>query len=106
MLYIYSRIEPYNIFVPIRASEFAYETSFPSVCQIEKQLETLAVRTQKELILLHREGAPLPRHTVRWLNMRSWCSSHHHIQAPKRLFAKKSLTKIVSWMKSGGLARA
>ncbi|XP_043205686.1 neuropathy target esterase sws-like isoform X1 [Amphibalanus amphitrite] len=66
----------------------------PSVGKIEKQLETLAVRTQKELILLHREGAPLPRHTVRWLNMRSWCSSHHHIQAPKRLFAKKSLTKI------------
>ncbi|XP_037081068.1 neuropathy target esterase sws-like isoform X1 [Pollicipes pollicipes] len=66
----------------------------PSVGKIEKQLETLAVRTQKELILLHREGAPLPRHTARWLNMRSWCSSHHHIQAPKRLFAKKSLTKI------------
>lgn len=64
--------------------------------QIEKQLETLAVRTQKELILLHREGAPLPRDTVVWLNMRSWCSSHHHIQAPKRLFTKKSLSKIVS----------
>lgn len=66
----------------------------PSVGKVEKQLEHLAVRTQKELVLLHREGAPLPSNTVNWLNMRSWCSAHHHVQGNKRLFTRRSVAKV------------
>ncbi|CAG0883445.1 unnamed protein product [Cyprideis torosa] len=66
----------------------------PSVGKIEYQLDKLAVRTQKELVLLHREDSPLPRKTAAWLNMRSWCSFHHHIRCPPRMFAKKSQSKI------------
>ncbi|XP_064616209.1 patatin-like phospholipase domain-containing protein 7 [Liolophura sinensis] len=61
--------------------------------EIEKQLESLAVRAQKELILLHREDAETPRNTAEWLNARGWCSSHHHIRCPKRVFSRKSLSK-------------
>ncbi len=57
-----------------------------SVGAIEKRLETIAVRTQKELILLHRDTKDRPRRTVDWLNARSWCSSHHHIQCPAHMF--------------------
>ncbi|XP_076347518.1 patatin like phospholipase domain containing sws isoform X3 [Tachypleus tridentatus] len=66
----------------------------PTVGEVERQLENLAVRTQKELILLHREGNDKPRNTVEWLNIRSWCSSHHHIQCPKRMFTKKSRSRL------------
>lgn len=66
----------------------------PTVGKIEKQLESLAVRTQKDLILLHKEDAPRPHNTVQWLNIRSWCSSFHHICCPKRMFAKKSSFKM------------
>ncbi|KAH9638381.1 hypothetical protein HF086_004183 [Spodoptera exigua] len=44
----------------------------PSIGKIEKEIERLAIRTQKELVLLHREGGPQPGGTVHWLNMRSW----------------------------------
>lgn len=60
----------------------------PSVGRLEKDLEHLTIRTQKELVLLHREDAERPHDTVKWLNMRSWCSSHHHIRCPKRVFMK------------------
>uniref|UniRef100_A0A6M2DEI5 Neuropathy target esterase sws n=1 Tax=Xenopsylla cheopis TaxID=163159 RepID=A0A6M2DEI5_XENCH len=69
----------------------------PSVGKIEKEIERLAMRTQKELVLLHREvlGAPCrPQNTVAWLNMRNWVSSHHHIQCPKRMFTRKSQYRI------------
>ncbi|CAG2107703.1 unnamed protein product, partial [Medioppia subpectinata] len=65
----------------------------PSVGDVEKQLEHLAVRTQKELVLLHKPDSLKPKNTVLWLNMRSWCSSHHHIRCPKRMFTKRSLAK-------------
>ncbi|GAB6023406.1 hypothetical protein CHUAL_008194 [Chamberlinius hualienensis] len=67
----------------------------PTVGKIEKQLETLAVRTQKELVLLHKENSPRPQNTVTWLNIRSWCSSHHHICCPNRMFTKKSPGKLM-----------
>ncbi len=67
----------------------------PSVGNIEKKLETIAIRTQKELILLHKEGGIKPKNTVEWLNARSWCSSHHHIQCPARIFSKKRTTNSV-----------
>ena len=57
----------------------------PCISEAEKQLETLAFRTQKELILFYREDSDKPEETVKWLNMRSWCSSHHHIRYPKRV---------------------
>lgn len=68
--------------------------SEPTVGKIEKQLEQLAVRTQKELVLLHRQTAERPKNTVKWLNMRSWCSSFHHIRCPKRVFHRKSPNKL------------
>lgn len=73
----------------------ALATMEPSVGLIEKQLETIAVRTQKELILLHKEGGDKPRNTVHWLNARSWCSSHHHIQCPPRIFSRKHASRLV-----------
>lgn len=69
----------------------------PSLGRIEREVERLAMRTQKELVLLHREQSGLrPSNTVQWLNMRSWVSSHHHIQCPKRMFTRKSQYRIVS----------
>ncbi|XP_018493909.1 patatin-like phospholipase domain-containing protein 7 [Galendromus occidentalis] len=62
----------------------------PEVGQLEKQAESIAKRTQKELVLLHREGGPPPQNTVEWLNIRSWCSSHHHLRCSKRIFTKRS----------------
>ena len=61
----------------------------PVVGKIEKQLEHISVRTQKELVLLHKQDADKPKNTVKWLNIRSWCSSYHHIRCPKRVFSMK-----------------
>ncbi|RWS04783.1 neuropathy target esterase sws-like protein, partial [Dinothrombium tinctorium] len=66
----------------------------PTVGKLEKQLDTFAVRTQKEFVLLHKEDGDKPRDTVKWLNMRSWCSSHHHIRCAKRMFQKRSPSKM------------
>ncbi|XP_064458537.1 neuropathy target esterase sws-like isoform X1 [Ornithodoros turicata] len=74
----------------------------PVVGRLEKQVENVAQRTQKELVLLHHEGADRPRNTVTWLNIRSWCSSHHHIRCPKRMFAKKSPARIMEVYKKLG----
>ncbi|XP_071037589.1 neuropathy target esterase sws [Parasteatoda tepidariorum] len=65
----------------------------PEIGDMEKELEHFAIRTQKELVLLHRDDRIKPRNTVMWLNMRSWCSSHHHIRCSKRMFSKKSFAK-------------
>jgi len=65
----------------------------PTVGKIEKQMENLSVRAQKELILLHNADADTPRGTVEWLNARGWCTSHHHLRCPKRVFSKKSSAK-------------
>lgn len=61
----------------------------PTVGAVEQQLEHLSVRTQKELILLHKDTTDKPKDSARWLNIRSWCSSHHHIRCPKRMFIRK-----------------
>ncbi|KAF7495700.1 Neuropathy target esterase sws [Sarcoptes scabiei] len=66
----------------------------PSVGEVEKQLQYLSIRTQKELVLLHKFDGPAPKNTVKWLNMRDWCSSNHHIRCPKRLFVKRSSLKL------------
>lgn len=66
----------------------------PTLGKVEKEIERLAIRTQKELVILHKEDGK-PNNTVAWLNMRTWVSSHHHILCPKRLFSRKSLYRIV-----------
>ena len=51
--------------------------------QLEKQLENIGVRSQKELILLHREDPAKGyriSHTVDWLNARGWICAHHHVR--------------------------
>jgi hypothetical protein len=58
-------------------------------------MENIAVRAQKELVLLHNEDAESPRGTIEWLNARGWCSSHHHIRCPKRVLKKQPEFKVV-----------
>ncbi|XP_019496713.1 PREDICTED: patatin-like phospholipase domain-containing protein 7 isoform X2 [Hipposideros armiger] len=67
----------------------------PTVGELERMLESTAVRAQKQLILLHREEGPAPSRTVEWLNMRSWCSGHLHLCCPRRIFSRRSLPKLV-----------
>ncbi|KAK0159924.1 hypothetical protein PV328_007384 [Microctonus aethiopoides] len=67
----------------------------PTLGRTEREVERLAMRTQKELVLLHKEqSGQRPSNTVEWLNMRSWVSSHHHIQCPKRMFTRRSQYRI------------
>ncbi|XP_072751939.1 neuropathy target esterase sws isoform X2 [Anoplolepis gracilipes] len=67
----------------------------PSIGRTEREVERLVMRTQKELVLLHKEqNGQRPTNTVQWLNMRSWVSSHHHIQGPKRMFTRRSQYRI------------
>jgi len=58
----------------------------PAVGQLEKEIDNFAIRAQKELILLHKMDGSRPMNTVKWLNMRSWCTSHHHIRCPDSVF--------------------
>ncbi|XP_040316174.1 patatin-like phospholipase domain-containing protein 7 isoform X1 [Herpailurus yagouaroundi] len=67
----------------------------PAVGELERMLESTAVRAQKQLVLLHREEGPAPSRTVEWLNMRSWCSGHLHLCCPRRVFSRRSLPKLV-----------
>ncbi|XP_073984115.1 patatin like phospholipase domain containing sws isoform X3 [Rhodnius prolixus] len=62
----------------------------PSIGKIEQEIERLAIRTQKELVLLHKEGGDRPNNTIEWLNMRQWISCHHHILCSKRMFSIRS----------------
>ncbi|TKS78044.1 Patatin-like phospholipase domain-containing protein 7 [Collichthys lucidus] len=66
----------------------------PTVGELERMLEGSAVRAQKQLVLLHREDGPPPKGTAEWLNMRSWISRHHHLSCPRRVFSKRSLSKL------------
>uniref|UniRef100_A0A3P9JKF6 Patatin-like phospholipase domain containing 6 n=1 Tax=Oryzias latipes TaxID=8090 RepID=A0A3P9JKF6_ORYLA len=66
----------------------------PSLGELEQMLENTAVRALKQLILLHREDGPGPSRTVEWLNMRSWCSGHLHLKCPRRVFSRRSPSKL------------
>uniref|UniRef100_A0A671NQC0 lysophospholipase n=2 Tax=Sinocyclocheilus anshuiensis TaxID=1608454 RepID=A0A671NQC0_9TELE len=66
----------------------------PTVGELERMLESSAVRAQKQLVLLHREDGPPPRGTAEWLNMRSWISRHLHLSCPHRVFSRRSLPKL------------
>ncbi|XP_023555995.1 patatin-like phospholipase domain-containing protein 7 [Octodon degus] len=67
----------------------------PTVGELERMLESTAVRAQKQLILLHKAEGPVPAHTAEWLNMRSWCSGHLHLCCPRRVFSRRSLPKLM-----------
>lgn len=58
-------------------------------------MENIAVRAQKELVLLHDEDAESPKGTIEWLNARGYCSSHHHIRCPNRVLKKRTEVKVV-----------
>ncbi|XP_054896869.1 patatin-like phospholipase domain-containing protein 6 isoform X4 [Poeciliopsis prolifica] len=66
----------------------------PALGELEQMLENTAVRALKKLILLHKEDGPGPSRTVEWLNMRSWCSGHLHLKCPRRVFSRRSATKL------------
>ncbi|XP_067941104.1 patatin-like phospholipase domain-containing protein 7 isoform X1 [Watersipora subatra] len=68
----------------------------PKPGHLENALQGIAIRSQKELILLHRADATRPQNTVDWLNARDWCLSHHHVRCPNRVFLNKSPDKILS----------
>lgn len=61
----------------------------PVVGPIEEQLDDYSPLSHRELILLHRDGSEKPKDTANWLTIHSWCSSHHHIRCPKRMFVRK-----------------
>lgn len=63
--------------------------------QLEQMLENTAVRALKQLVLLHKEDGPGPSRTVEWLNMRSWCSGHLHLKCPRRVFSRRSPSRLV-----------
>ena len=68
----------------------------PTVGKFEREIDRLAMRTQKELVLLHHEAtAAKPTGTIHWLNMRPWVTNHHHVQCPKRMFTRRSQYRIV-----------
>ncbi|XP_031548812.1 patatin-like phospholipase domain-containing protein 7 [Actinia tenebrosa] len=66
----------------------------PAVGQLELQLESIQVRAQKELILLHSEVDSNHRisGTVQWLNARGWISAHTHVRCQKKIFSKRFLS--------------
>uniref|UniRef100_A0A3B4XY00 lysophospholipase n=1 Tax=Seriola lalandi dorsalis TaxID=1841481 RepID=A0A3B4XY00_SERLL len=66
----------------------------PTLGELEQMLENTAVRALKQLVLLHREDGPGPSRTVEWLNMRSWCSGHLHLKCPRRVFSRRSPSKL------------
>ncbi|NWY08066.1 PLPL6 esterase, partial [Nothoprocta ornata] len=66
----------------------------PALGELEQMLENTAVRALKQLVLLHREDGASPCRTVEWLNMRSWCSGHLHLRCPRRVFSRRSPTKL------------
>ncbi|XP_071245288.1 patatin-like phospholipase domain-containing protein 6 isoform X2 [Salvelinus alpinus] len=66
----------------------------PALGQLEQMLENTAVRALKQLVLLHKEDGSGPSRTVEWLNMRSWCSGHLHLRCPRRVFSRRSPSKL------------
>ncbi|XP_076800527.1 patatin-like phospholipase domain-containing protein 7 isoform X2 [Clavelina lepadiformis] len=66
----------------------------PAVGELESELEAVAVRALKMLVLLHRPGIVRPTRTVEWLNMRGWLTDHTHVKGPKRLFARTRKSKM------------
>ncbi|XP_018800224.1 PREDICTED: neuropathy target esterase sws isoform X1 [Bactrocera latifrons] len=67
----------------------------PTVGKFEREIDRLAMRTQKELVLLyHESSSSKPKNTLQWLNVRPWVTKHHHLQCPRRMFTRKSQYRI------------
>lgn len=70
----------------------------PTIGKLEREIERFAIRTAKELVLLHHEmstnSSSRPTNTVQWLNQRTWVNKHHHILCPKRMFTRKSQYRV------------
>jgi lysophospholipid hydrolase len=69
----------------------------PTIGKLEREIDRFAIRTAKELVLLHNETtnpSPRPTNTLQWLNQRSWVNKHHHILCPKRMFTRKSQYRV------------
>ena len=47
-------------------------------------METISIRVQKELVLLHRQDVAHPTGTVKWLNALGWLSSYFHVRGEDR----------------------
>lgn len=67
----------------------------PTIGKLEREIDRFAIRTAKELVLLHHEeNNAKPKNTVQWLNQRTWVNRHHHIMCPKRMFTRKSQYRV------------
>ncbi|XP_043660841.1 neuropathy target esterase sws isoform X2 [Drosophila teissieri] len=65
------------------------------VGKFEREIDRLAMRTQKELVLLYPEATNAkPANTLSWLNARPWVTKHHHVLCVKRIFTRKSQYRI------------
>ncbi|XP_017085314.1 neuropathy target esterase sws isoform X2 [Drosophila eugracilis] len=65
------------------------------VGKFEREIDRLAMRTQKELVLLYPETTNAkPANTLSWLNARPWVTKHHHVLCVKRIFTRKSQYRI------------
>ena len=62
----------------------AEKTPSESMSHIVKQVESISMRVQKELVLMHREGILHPSGTVKWLNALGWLSSYFHVSSQCR----------------------
>uniref|UniRef100_H2Z0F4 lysophospholipase n=1 Tax=Ciona savignyi TaxID=51511 RepID=H2Z0F4_CIOSA len=69
----------------------------PKVGKLEAQLEGMAVRALKMLVLLHRPGIERPTQTVDWINNRGWLTEHIHIKCPKRLFGRTRKSRMMEY---------
>ncbi len=57
----------------------AEKTPSELMSHIVRQVESISMRVQKELVLLHKEGVLHPTGTVKWLNALGWLSSYFHV---------------------------
>ena len=65
----------------------------PTVGFLEQQLNKLATRTRKELVLLYFDENAHPKNTAEWRSRREWCSTHYHVRCPKKLLTRTSPKK-------------
>ena len=68
-----------NIFIVALAAEG------PAVTDGEKQLERLAMKTKKDLVLLHSWDTLNPTGTRTWLRKRPWISTNFHMKLHPRM---------------------
>jgi len=61
---------------------------------VEKQLEGMSLRCQKELVLLYKQDSQRPARTADWLNARGYLLSHHHIRCPNYIFRDRKRSPV------------